>query len=127
MEKTLISESKKWKKRGFALRLGMVFGEHQVFTNQIKEKLSNNKKITVNVSASNKSNIVHCYTADAISVCTKPEVKPGVYSLVNEPQWTWKEVYDYYNKDTQLEFVPQISKSTGIFDFSGKASNQIRN
>jgi len=121
MEKTLMSESKKWKKRGFALRLGMVFGEHQVFTNQIKEKLSSNKKITVNVSANNKSNIVHTVTiADAILVCAKPEVKSGIYSLVNEPQWTWKDVYDYYNKDTQLEFTPQISKSIGIFDFFWK-------
>ena len=41
--------------------------------------------------------------------CLDHEYIPGIYSLVNNPQWTWKDVIDYYKKpETIIEYKPQI-------------------
>ena len=80
------------------------------------------KKILVQTSPERKSNVVHTVTLkDAIMKCILPEVKPCVYSVVNHPQWTWKDVFEYYNyKKTQIEFKPSTLKSRNANGFFWK-------
>ena len=75
-----------------------------------KELILSKEKVIIQVSPEKKSNIVHTVTIkDAIMKCLDHEYIPGIYSLVNNPQWTWKDVIDYYKKpETIIEYKPQI-------------------
>ena len=98
LEKLLLSESKKNNKKAFILRISQVFGDNQPRTSTFKNLLSQ-QKINVLVDPRKKSNIVHTVTIkDAILKCLSSASTPGIYSLTNNPQWTWKEVIDYYRK-----------------------------
>ena len=120
LERVMLSECRKRRKRGFPLRIGHVYGENQGSTKNIKKILSN-KKIVIQASPESKSNVVHTVTLkDAILKCTQPEVKPRVYSVVNHPQWNWKDVFEYYNKKTQIEFKPSTPMSRNTNDFLWK-------
>ena len=109
LEKLLLTESKKNKKRAFVLRMSQVFGENQPRTRYFRESLSK-EKVIVQVSPEKKSNIVHTVTIkDAIMKCLDNSSLPGIYSLVNNPQWTWQNVIDYYKKpETIIEYEPKI-------------------
>lgn len=122
LEHILLSECKKRKKKGFPLRIGHVFGENQPNTIEIKKILSNTKKILIQAHPESKSNVVHIVTLkDAILRCTQSDVKPNVYSVVNHPQWTWKDVYEYYNnKKVQIEFKIPMRSSRNINNFFWK-------
>jgi dTDP-4-dehydrorhamnose reductase len=114
LERVLVSECQREKKKGVAFRCGHVFGEHQPSTKAMKKLLSGRKKLVIQANSDWKSNIVHIVTLNnAIFRCIQPDVKPGVYSIVNNPQWTWKEVYENYNKNSQIEFKPakQVSRN----------------
>ena len=120
LERVMLSECRKRRKRGFPLRIGHVYGENQGSVKNIKKILSN-KKIIVEVFPESKSNVVHTVTLkDAILKCIQPEVKPRVYSVVNNPQWTWKDVFEYYNKKTQIEFKSSTPMSKNSNDFLWK-------
>ena len=98
LEKTLFSESAKKKKKAYALRLGHVYGDNQPRTRDLKKILSNSQ-ISIQVKPETESNIVHTVTIkDAILNCLESKTSPGIYSVVNVPQWTWKNVIDYYKK-----------------------------
>jgi dTDP-4-dehydrorhamnose reductase len=110
LEKLILSESKKNNKKAFILRISQVFGDNQPRTNIFKNILSK-QKINVSVDPERISNIVHTVTIkDAIFNCLNPISTPGIYSLTNNPQWTWKEVIDYYKKpeaiiDYNVKFI----------------------
>ena len=108
MEKLLLSESKKFGKRAFVLRMSQVFGDNQPRTHVFKKILSN-KKVIIQVSPEKKSNIVHTISIkNAIMKCLDHRSVSGIYSLVNTPQWTWGNVVDYYKKpQTIIEYRPQ--------------------
>jgi dTDP-4-dehydrorhamnose reductase len=121
LERFLLSECRKRKKRGFPLRIGHVFGDNQPRTKDIK-KILTEKKISVQTHHGKISNVVHTVTLkDAIMKCTQSEVKPRVYSVVNQPQWTWEDVFEYYNdKKIQIEFKPSSFKAKNSNGFLWK-------
>jgi len=121
LESLLLSECKKWKKRGFPLRIGHVFGDNQIRTQEMKRILSG-EKLLVRTSPEKKSNVVHTVTIkDSIICCMKKDVKPQMYSVVNQPQWTWKDVFDYYNdKKIQIIFDESLAQSKNVTSFLWK-------
>ena len=118
LEHILFSECKKQKKRGFALRIAHVFGDNQSRTRKIK-KVFSQKNVSVQVDPKKKSNVVHTVTIkDAILRCAKSDITPGLYSVVNNPQWTWADVFEYYkNKETKIQYktsADELKKSNGV-------------
>ena len=102
LEKIIFSESTKMKQKAYALRLGHVYGDNQPRTRDLKNILSGSQ-ISFQVKPETKSNVVHTVTIkDAILNCIDSETSPGIYSLVNVPQWTWKNVIDYYKKSQTI-------------------------
>ena len=67
-----------------------------------------NDVVRVPVDPALPSNIVHAVTiAHAIVHCCETSVRPGTYTLVNSPQWTWEEVLRHYNTlGTRVLFNP---------------------
>ena len=106
LEKIVNKNVRKYNKKGISFRCGHVFGEGQPNTIEIRKLLSQNKKLTIAVNPNSSSNIVHIMTLkDAIFKCLDKKIKSGTYSLVNYPQWTWKEIFDFYNKNCDLKFL----------------------
>jgi len=112
LENFFLSESKKRKKKAFAFRIGHVFGDNQSRTRDFK-KIFSKQSVIVQVDPEKKSNIVHTVTIkDAIMKCLQSNtLSSGVFSLVNNPQWTWKEVIDFYKTPkTNVEYkMPSIT------------------
>ena len=100
-----MAECRKNKKRGFALRLGHILGDNQPRTKEFK-KIFSKKRISVRVPPDKKSNVIHVVSIkDAIMRCLDLKVNPNVYSVVNNPQWTWQDVFNYYKKsETVIEY-----------------------
>ena len=115
LEKIVKKDAAKYNKKGISFRCGHVFGEGQPNTRAIRKLLSQNKKITINVNPNALSNILHIMTLkDAIFKCLNENIKSETYSLVNHPQWTWKEIFDFYNNNCELKFVSPNAKKSSI-------------
>mgnify|MGYP000846253724 CR=1 FL=1 len=105
LEKIMKKNSSKYKKKGISFRCGHVFGEGQPNTREIRKTLLQNKNLKIDANSNSASNILHIVTLkDAIFKCLEKGIRSDTYSLVNNPQWTWKEIYDYYNVNCILKF-----------------------
>lgn len=101
-ESELFRICKQRNKNGYALRLGHVFGKKQGKTRAIFNILENKTEVMLMANAEDPSNIVHTVTiADSILLCNSDQIKPGTYSVVNSPQWSWHEVFEYYRQAEQ--------------------------
>lgn len=78
----------------FVLRLGHVCGELQNITAVIRQEIAQG---TVYVpDADRASNTTHTVTiVDAILKAARGLELPGLYDLLNQPQWTWRQVYEH--------------------------------
>ena len=115
LESQLFNEARKNARKGFAFRIGHVFGKNQSRTRQLIGRLSASDAITVEVSPDKPSNVLHTVSlAEAITLCMKGSVPAGTYSLVNHPQWTWREVLDYYAPtSTKVTLNDRVKPSGG--------------
>ena len=114
LEKFLLSESKKKNKKAFGFRIGHVFGNNQSRTRDFK-KIFSKESVTVQVDPEKQSNIVHTVTIkDAIMKCLQSNtLQSGIFSLVNNPQWTWKEVIDFYKaSNTNVQYKLSATNHT---------------
>lgn len=82
------------------LRLGEVHGDLQGVSNGL---IRNLKDRTAYVPE-NVSYTVFVFTiAEALANIAKGNERPGVYTLVSQPEWTWVEVYRHYLRQSGLE------------------------
>lgn len=97
-ERTLSEACKRHEKPGYALRLGVVFGHTQsAVQSLVMDVVDGRDVVRLAVDGEKPANIVHTVTiADAIDRCIERAVTPGTYTLVNEPNWTWQQTYEYY-------------------------------
>ena len=97
LEKKFLDAARDAGKDGYALRLGYVQGPLQSKTRHIKQYLSEFEKVVVKTEQDAGSNVVHTVTIkDAIEKCGRTAIEPGRYTLINNPRWTWGDVFDYY-------------------------------
>jgi nucleoside-diphosphate-sugar epimerase len=77
----------------YVLRLGQVHGELQSVSRSIMRRLEE-EAAYVPVG---RSYVVFTYTiAEALVKIATGKEKPGRYSLISAPDWSWTEVYEYY-------------------------------
>ncbi len=104
-ENTLFKSCNKEGKLGYALRLGHVFGSNQVWTKNIVDLLSGRTEIHLQVSPDRFSNALHVPTLkEVIMTCAGAVLNPGMYSVVNCPQWSWRELFNYYKGHVEVIF-----------------------
>lgn len=116
LESHLRRESGRYAKDSTSLRCGHVFGKNQLRTAQLINKLSLGGKMKADVDGASLSNVVHTVTiADAILACAHRTGLQSMYSLVNHPQWSWREVFDYYSSDgAQVAFLGGTNTGKGL-------------
>ncbi len=114
-ENMLLRSCKSEGKIGYALRLGHVFGRNQPRSRNIVDLLSGRDEIHLQVSPDRLSNALHVPTLkETIMICVESSLEAGTYSVVNCPQWTWRNVFDYYRGPTVVVFHGDPKKQVHI-------------
>jgi hypothetical protein len=103
--------------RVFNFRLGQVHGFLQSVNSSFREKLNKHGVVFVDGEESDKTNTIFINSlCVAIQKTIESDLQPGTYTLVSEPQWDLRALYDYYKKayDIQSEvvFKPAGSRSS---------------
>lgn len=116
MEDFTLSTCEDASKRGHALRLGLVVGPNQSRTHRIKSTLAGDGQLSVGVLPNRAANVLHTVTlAEAIVRCG--DVPPAVYTLLDEPQWSWRDLLEYYAPDSrELVFAQGAEDSSTPLD-----------
>jgi nucleoside-diphosphate-sugar epimerase len=102
----------------FNFRLGQVHGFLQSVNGSFRKKLSDSAIALVDGNPDDPVNIIFIYPlCEAIIHCIRGFHPAGLYTLVSSPQWTLKELYDYYLRyyelPAHLEFSPAGVKKKG--------------
>lgn len=84
----------KSRSRGWVLRLGHVCGEEQNITHIIRAEIAAGEVWIPDPSRLSNTTHVVAIAEALIAIGEGRSAEPGVYDLVNEPQWTWREVYE---------------------------------
>lgn len=104
----------KFNVRGYNFRLGQVHGFLQSVNGSYREKFRYGDVIRVNGKPDDLVNVIFIPTlAEAILKAAGDQIKPGLYSLVNEPQWTLQQLHDFYF--SYYEYGNAV-----VFDSAGK-------
>lgn len=102
-EKFFQSQVQKFGLKGHVFRLGHVIGPHQAKTKKFRQAIRDARSF--GVPASRASNTVHTLTiADAICEAASGGTIPDCCTLVNNPQWSWEEVFRYVEPEAQIVF-----------------------
>ena len=116
--------SYKKKRDIYVLRLSQVHGILQTVSHEFKEETASGN-ITLPFSANTDSYTVFCYSiAEAMINIAQGKERPGLYTFVSTPTWSWGEVYTYWAKQCgrKLEISFQ-----GIVDSDGSHFRFFRN
>ena len=92
-ERLVFRTGKSLNREAYVLRLGQVHGELQSVSRGILRRLDEE---TAYVPLG-RSHAVFTYTiAESLANIANRKEKPGRYSLISAPDWSWTEVYEYY-------------------------------
>ena len=98
-EKLATRLGKKFGKDVYILRLGEVHGELQ----SVSRKFLNEIKDEIAYIPDAHSYTVFPYTiAEALINIAQGKEKTGRYTVVSEPEWSWKEIHEYYCKKVNI-------------------------
>lgn len=105
----------------YSLRLGHVFGPSQPKVDRFRSATAEADELVVEADPNADSNVVHTVTLrDAVEACSRGDINPGTYTVVNEPQWTWAELFEYYaSSPVTLRFVGQPNDTSGLQPTAG--------
>jgi nucleoside-diphosphate-sugar epimerase len=85
----------------YVLRLGQVHGELQAVGSGIAHELKSYS--SVSVSRGPSCAVFVTTIADVLVNIASGKERPGTYSVVENPPWTWKQVYDLYSGRTNSQ------------------------
>jgi len=83
--------------KAYNFRLGQVHGFLQSVNGSYRKKLSDANIVLIDGKPEDPVNIIFIHPlCEAIMQCINGVHAPGLYTLVSTPQWTLKDLYDYY-------------------------------
>jgi len=131
IEKFTFSLGRKKGVRVYNFRLGQVHGFLQSVSGSFRKKLSDTDIALVDGNREDSVNIIFIYPlCEAIIQCIKGIYKPGLYTLVADPQWTLQELYDYYihyyGLPAHPEYIPRAQGKGGRGGFLERCINLAR-
>lgn len=118
IEKYAVSLGKKEGIKIYNFRLGQVHGFLQSVNGSFRKKLSETNIAMLNGNPDDPVNIIFInQLCEAILQCARGVNSPGLYTLVSNPQWSLRQLYEYYMKyyglQTHLLFRPEEKKKAG--------------
>jgi len=114
-EREVVRLCEKYDRKGYNFRLSQVHGFLQSVSNSFRGKLSISPAAYISGSAQELTNTIFINSVcAAVLKCVSGEVKPGLYTLVSQPQWTLEELYTYYTVhydiDSRLHFFDEKAR-----------------
>src|SRR5262249_1500329 len=104
-ESRVRAASRRWRRRAFILRLGHVCGELQGISLDIRRELLEERAV-LPVTDVPSNTVLTVAILDAIEQIIAGRVHPGTYDLMNNPQWSWTQVYRYEAERCGALFAP---------------------
>ncbi len=86
-------------KEVYVLRLGQVHGELQSVSRKIIQEL---KDTTAYIPNADSYTIFPFTIAEALVNIASGLEKPGLYTLISNPEWRWKEIHEYYCNEISI-------------------------
>lgn len=82
-------------RKAYILRLGHVAGEFQNLTDAIRKQIASGKVVMIDPERA--SNVTHTdmIVEALLAIASGRAGPPGLYDLLDLPQWTWREVYEH--------------------------------
>lgn len=117
VEKLFLKSCEKHNKSGYVFRIGPVYGSNQKNSQRIRSRIrsgtTESGTLHIAIGRDHPSNVTHSVTlADAILTCDVESFSENIYTVVNHPEWTWGEVFEYYApKNISLTFHPKATTS----------------
>ena len=111
-------------KTHYSLRLGHVFGANQQRSTTIKRVLADSRTAPAfQCEPDRESNVLHTVTlAEAVEQCSEKVYSSGTYSVVNKPQWTWSEIFDFYSRSNEIKYLSDEDRSNESFSIPNTVS-----
>ena len=94
-EKLAIRKARETGREVYVLRLGQVHGEFQSVSRMIRTGL---RDFTVHLPDVPSYTVFTFTIAEALVNIAMGFERPGIYTLLSNPEWSWKEVFEYYAK-----------------------------
>jgi dTDP-4-dehydrorhamnose reductase len=105
-ESKVLASARRFGKRAYILRLGHVCGELQGISLDIRRDLVRGQAMLPAQDVPSNT-VLTASILDAVREIMGGGVRPGTYDLMNTPQWTWQQVYDYEARRIGMEFGPK--------------------
>jgi nucleoside-diphosphate-sugar epimerase len=109
----------------YNLRLGHVYGPHQLHTKRLIRDHSLENEYVWEVEEEKDFNVVTIETLyDSIMICMQEIVQYGTYGVVESPQLTWKQIAEEFIP-RQIRFVQKPKVSFERYNIRGLVWNKI--
>ena len=89
-------------RRAWTLRLGHVCGEEQNITQAVRQEIALGPVRLPDPDRLSNTTYVEAIAEALLAIGEGRTGAPGLYDLVNFPQWTWREVYEHEARQTGL-------------------------
>ena len=114
-EKMVLNFGKKFIRNTYIIRLGQVHGILQSVSISMN-KVFTNEDFIFKVPKTN-SYTIFCYSiSEAIYNIANDKEKPGIYTGVSFPEWSWKEIFQYFSKE-ELRIVEEKIYKKNTFKY----------
>lgn len=115
-EKKVLNLGKKYNVPTYNIRLGQVHGFLQSVSHRFCSDISDRSSIYIDGKGDDFTNILFISDiGESVLEILSRRWSSGTYSLISLPQWTQKDLYDYYikwcNVKTKVNFIGSIKKS----------------
>jgi len=118
-ESKVLASARRFGKRAYILRLGHVCGELQGISLDVRRDLAREQAILPAQDVPSNT-VLTASILDAVREILGGGVRPGTYDLMNTPQWTWSQVYEYEAGRMGLSFEP-VRESPGNAGTQGRS------
>jgi nucleoside-diphosphate-sugar epimerase len=112
-ESKVLAAARRFRKRAYILRLGHVCGELQGLSLDIRSDLIQGRAVLPAQDVPSNT-VLTASILDAVAEILGGRVRPGTYDLMNTPQWTWKQVYEYEARRAGVSFDPAFSPPANV-------------
>lgn len=106
-EKLLFASAKKNRRPGYVLRVGVVHGELQAVTRKTMQMVRTAGDRVVHLPDAESYTVFAFSIAEALVNIAKGLEQPGLYTMLSNPGWSWKDLHEWYCQ--RAGTVPKIA------------------
>jgi nucleoside-diphosphate-sugar epimerase len=113
MERAAFAAGRRYRREVYVLRLGLVHGEMQAVSRRLLATIGNQATI---VPDGPSNTVFVCTIAEGLIGIAAGGERPGTYMMTSEPQWSWRELHEYFAEKAGVNpvIVEETADDTGL-------------